>query len=90
MAERDRRQRATQERFSNEWGTGGPNQYVVVSGHFDSFNAGSGATDNGTGSLTAIEVMCILETAYPNPKRTIVIGLSHSEEQGAQRLNGVR
>ncbi|HEY0931221.1 MAG TPA: M20/M25/M40 family metallo-hydrolase [Gemmatimonas sp.] len=62
-----------------------PNEYVVLSAHFDSFTGGSGATDNGTGSLTMIEAMRILRTVYPNPKRTIVIGLWNSEEQG---LNG--
>ncbi len=66
-------------------GTTLPNEYVVLSGHFDSFTGGSGATDNGTGSLTMIEAMRILKTVYPNPKRTIVIGLWNSEEQG---LNG--
>ena len=59
--------------------------YVVLSAHFDSFTGGSGATDNGTGSLTMIEAMRILRTVYPNPKRTIIIGLWNSEEQG---LNG--
>ena len=62
-----------------------PNEYVMLSAHFDSFTGGSGATDNGTGSLTMIEAMRILRTVYPNPKRTIIIGLWNSEEQG---LNG--
>jgi carboxypeptidase Q len=66
-------------------GTSLPNEYVVLSAHFDSFTGGSGATDNGTGSLTMIEAMRILRTVYPNPKRTIIIGLWNSEEQG---LNG--
>lgn len=66
-------------------GTTLPNEYVVLSAHFDSFTGGSGATDNGTGSLTMIEAMRILRTVYPNPKRTIIIGLWNSEEQG---LNG--
>lgn len=66
-------------------GTTLPNEYVVLSSHFDSFTGGSGATDNGTGSLTMIEAMRILRTVYPNPKRTIVLGLWNSEEQG---LNG--
>ncbi len=66
-------------------GTTLPNEYVVLSSHFDSFTGGSGATDNGTGSLTMIEAMRILKTVYPNPKRTIVIGHWNSEEQG---LNG--
>ncbi len=42
-------------------GTALPNEYVVLSGHFDSFTGGSGATDNATGSLTMIEAMRILK-----------------------------
>lgn len=64
-----------------------PNEYVILSAHFDSWDGGSGATDNGTGSLTMLEAMRILSTVYPNPRRTILIGLWASEEQG---LNGSR
>ncbi|MGV3707784.1 MAG: M20/M25/M40 family metallo-hydrolase [Gemmatimonas sp.] len=62
-----------------------PNEYVMFSAHFDSYTGGSGATDNATGSLIMTEAMRILKTVYPNPKRTIAIGLWNSEEQG---LNG--
>jgi carboxypeptidase Q len=64
-----------------------PDEYVVLSAHFDSWDGGSGATDNGTGSLTMLEAIRILKTVYPNPRRTILIGLWGSEEQG---LNGSR
>jgi hypothetical protein len=63
-------------------GTEKPNEYVVLSAHFDSFDGGSGATDNGTGSLTMLEAMRILSTAYPKPKRTILIGHWTAEEHG--------
>ncbi|MCU0453840.1 MAG: M20/M25/M40 family metallo-hydrolase [Bacteroidetes bacterium] len=66
-------------------GTEKPDEYVVLSAHFDSWDAGSGATDNGTGSILMMEVMRILKKYYPNPKRTILVGLWGSEEQG---LNG--
>ena len=64
-----------------------PNEYVMLSAHFDSWDAGSGATDNGTGTLTMMEAMRILKKVYPNPKRTILVGHWGSEEQG---LNGSR
>jgi carboxypeptidase Q len=64
-----------------------PNEYVIFSAHFDSWDAGSGATDNGTGSSMMLEAVRILRQAYPNPKRTIVIALWGGEEQG---LNGSR
>jgi carboxypeptidase Q len=59
-----------------------PDEYVVLSAHFDSWDGGSGATDNGTGTLTMLEAMRVLKTAYPNPKRTIVVGHWTAEENG--------
>jgi hypothetical protein len=66
-------------------GTALPNEYVVLSAHFDSWDGASGATDNGTGTVTMMEAMRLLEAAYPAPRRTILVGLWNSEEQG---LNG--
>jgi len=68
-------------------GTEKPDEYIILSAHFDSWDGGSGATDNGTGTLTMMEAARILKKIYPNPKRTILIGLWGSEEQG---LNGSR
>lgn len=59
-----------------------PNEYVLLGAHLDSWHAATGATDNGTGSITMLEAMRILKTAYPNPKRTILVGHWGSEEQG--------
>ena len=64
-----------------------PDEYVVLSAHFDSWDGSSGATDNGTGTMMAMEAMRILKTVYPHPKRTIVVAHFASEEQG---LNGSR
>jgi carboxypeptidase Q len=64
-----------------------PDEYVVLSAHFDSWDAASGATDNATGTLVMMEAMRILRRVYPNPRRTIVVGLWSGEEQG---LNGSR
>lgn len=64
-----------------------PDEYVLLSAHFDSWDAGSGTTDNGTGTVTMMEAMRILKAAYPRPKRTILVGHWASEEQG---LNGSR
>lgn len=64
-----------------------PEEYIILSAHFDSWDGGSGATDNGTGTITMMEVARILKKYYPNPKRTIIVGLWGSEEQG---LNGSR
>jgi hypothetical protein len=63
-------------------GTEKPNEYVLLSAHFDSFDGGSGATDNGTGSLTMLEAFRLLTKVYPNPKRTILVGHWTAEEHG--------
>ena len=57
-------------------------EYVMLSAHFDSWDGGSGATDNGTGTITMLEAMRLLKTVYPNPKRTIVVGHWAGEEWG--------
>jgi hypothetical protein len=62
-----------------------PNEYIMLSAHFDSWDGGTGATDNGTGTITMMEAMRILKQVYPNPKRTIIAGHWSGEEQG---LNG--
>ena len=64
-----------------------PDEYVILSAHFDSWDGATGATDNGTGTLVMMEAMRLLKKFYPNPKRTILVGHWGSEEQG---LNGSR
>jgi carboxypeptidase Q len=73
--------------FGTIRGTEKPNEYVLLSAHFDSWDGSQGATDNGTGTITMMEAMRILKLAYPHPKRTIVVGHWPGEEQG---LNGSR
>ncbi len=68
-------------------GTELPEEYVILSAHFDSWDGATGATDNGTGTIVMMEAARILKEHYPNPKRTIIVGLWGSEEQG---LNGSR
>lgn len=63
-------------------GTELPNEYIVLSAHLDSWLAATGATDNGTGTLTMLEAMRILKETYPNPRRTIIAGHWGGEEQG--------
>ena len=68
-------------------GTSKPDEYVMLSAHFDSWDGGSGTTDNGTGTVIMMEAMRLLKQHYPNPKRTILVGHWGGEEQG---LNGSR
>jgi carboxypeptidase Q len=63
-------------------GTELPDEYIVLSAHLDSWHAASGATDNGTGTVMMMEAMRMLKAHYPNPRRTIILGLWGGEEQG--------
>jgi carboxypeptidase Q len=57
-------------------------EIVMVGGHLDSWIAGTGATDNGAGSVVAMEVMRILKALDVHPRRTIRIALWSGEEEG--------
>jgi len=57
-------------------------EVVMVGGHLDSWAAATGATDNGAGTVVAMEVMRILNALQVKPRRTIRVGLWTGEEQG--------
>jgi carboxypeptidase Q len=59
-----------------------PDEIVVVSGHFDSWDVGSGATDDGGGAIAAWEVARLLKTLDLRPRRTIRVVLFTNEENG--------
>lgn len=57
-------------------------EIVMVGAHFDSWHAGTGATDNGAGSGVMLEAMRILKATGVKLRRTVRIGLWTGEEQG--------
>jgi len=57
-------------------------ELVMVGGHLDSWASATGATDNGAGTVVAMEVMRILTALHVQPRRTIRVGLWTGEEQG--------
>jgi len=57
-------------------------EVVMIGAHFDSWHAGTGATDNGAGSAVMIEAMRILKTLNASMDRTVRIGLWSGEEEG--------
>jgi hypothetical protein len=57
-------------------------QVVMVGGHLDSWISGTGATDNGAGSVAAMEAVRILKALDLHPRRTIRIALWSGEEEG--------
>jgi len=57
-------------------------QVVMVGGHLDSWIAGTGATDNGAGTIVAMEAVRILKALDIKPRRTIRVALWTGEEEG--------
>jgi len=68
-------------------GTEKPDEVVFIGAHLDSWDLGTGSTDNGTGSMVVLEAARALEKLGLKPKRTIRFVLFSGEEQG---LNGSR
>lgn len=59
-----------------------PDEVVIVGGHQDSWDLGTGATDNGTGTVVAMEVLRAIAALKLQPKRTLRVVLFSGEEQG--------
>jgi len=59
-----------------------PEEVVIVGGHLDSWDLGTGATDNATGSMMALETLRAIKALGLKPKRTIRMVLWEGEEQG--------
>jgi carboxypeptidase Q len=62
-----------------------PEEVVIIGAHLDSWDLGTGATDNGTGSMAVLAAARALQKLGVKPKRTIRFVLFTGEEQG---LNG--
>jgi len=63
------------------------NQYVILSAHYDHLGTRNGqiyngANDNGSGTVSVIEIANALATLAPHPKRTIVFMTFFGEEEG--------
>jgi Zn-dependent M28 family amino/carboxypeptidase len=67
-------------------GTDLKDEIVMLGGHFDTWHAGTGATDNNTGTAACMEAARILQKLVTNHglklRRTVRIGLWGGEEQG--------
>ena len=63
-------------------GTTNKDEVVMLGGHFDSWQGGTGATDNGTGSSVAMEAMRILASMHKPMARTVRVALWGGEEEG--------
>lgn len=63
-------------------GTEKAEEIVIIGGHLDSWDLGTGATDNGTGCVAALEVLRAIQALGLKPKRTLRVVLFSGEEQG--------
>jgi carboxypeptidase Q len=63
-------------------GTDKKDEVVMLGAHLDSWHTGTGATDNGAGTIVMMEAVRILKALGIKPHRTIRIGLWSGEEEG--------
>ena len=68
-----------------DWkGSEHPEQVVVVSGHLDSWDLGTGAIDDGAGIVISMQVIHLMQKLGIHPKRTIRFIAWMDEEQGGE------
>lgn len=61
-----------------------PDEVVVVGGHFDSWDPGVGATDDGGGCIVTWEALRLMKTLNLRPRRTVRVVLFTNEENGGR------
>ena len=67
-----------------DWkGSEHPEQVVIVSGHLDSWDLGTGAIDDGAGVVVSMQTIHLLRQLGIRPKRTVRFVAWMDEEQGA-------
>ena len=59
-----------------------PDEVVLISGHFDSWDVGQGAQDDGGGALSAWEAVRLMHKLGMRPRRTVRVVLWANEENG--------
>jgi carboxypeptidase Q len=59
-----------------------PEQVIVVSGHLDSWDLGTGAIDDGAGVAVSMEAANLIQKLHLRPKRTIRVIAWMNEENG--------
>ena len=71
-------------------GTEKPDEVVLLGGHIDSWDPGTGAMDDGAGCVVTWEALRLLKTLGLRPKRTIRVVLFTNEENGGAGGDGYR
>ena len=67
-----------------------PDEIVVVSGHYDSWDVGTGSTDDGGGAVVSWEALRLMKKLNLRPRRTIRVVLWTNEENGLRGGNAYR
>ena len=68
-----------------DWkGTEHPEQVVVVSGHLDSWDLGTGAIDDGAGVAVSMQAIQLMKELGIHPRRTVRVIAWMSEEEGSE------
>lgn len=67
-----------------------PEEIVLVGGHFDSWDVGTGSTDDGGGCLAAWEAARLMKKLGLRPRRTVRVVLFTNEENGFRGATGYR
>ena len=67
-----------------------PNEIVLVGCHFDSWDVGAGASDDGVGCIATWEALRLMKKLGLQPRRTVRLGLFTNEENGMRGGNGYR
>jgi carboxypeptidase Q len=67
-----------------------PEEVVVVGGHIDSWDVGTGSTDDGGGCVVTWEALRILKKLNLRPRRTVRVVLWTNEENGTRGGNAYR
>ncbi len=61
-----------------------PQEIVVIAGHLDAWDTGSGAHDDGAGCTIMVAALKVLQDLELRPRRTVRVVLYTSEEYGGQ------
>lgn len=61
-----------------------PDEVVVVGGHFDSWDVGTGSTDDGGGAISTWDALRIMKKLNLRPRRTVRVVLWTNEENGGR------
>ena len=61
-----------------------PNEVVVIGGHFDSWDVGTGSTDDGGGCIATWEALRLMKKLNLRPRRTVRVVLWTNEENGGR------